>query len=106
MMSQFGITSMTVSVEVSDKDYGKGSGYFANLTAKTPDNDPIPMDKIDSVVDQGLSLFYTTFQTLLAGRLATGNLTSAEFKEIWGKAELRFQKVHKFLAAQAEEAPQ
>ena len=101
-MAQLGVTSMTISIDVSDKEYGKGSSYFSNLTAKTPDA-PIPLDKIEQVVDEGLKMFLTVFQTILTGRFATGNLSSQEFKELWEISETRFAKIHKFLLSQSAE---
>jgi hypothetical protein len=100
-MAQLGITSMTVSISTSDKDYGKGSDYFCNITSKTSDADLIPLEKIEQVVDEGLKMFLTTFQTILTSRFATGNLGAKEFKELWEMSETRFAKMHKFLAAQS-----
>lgn len=96
-MSQLGITGMTISISVSDKDYGKGNEYFANLTSKTPEESPIPLENIEEVIDQGLKMYLTAFQTILAGRFSTGNLAGPQFKEMWAKSEARFNKVHKFL---------
>ena len=100
-MAQLGITSMTVSISAGDKNYGSGSEYFVNLTSKVPDTDPIPFEKVDQVVDEGLKMFLTLFQTILTGRFATGNLGAKEFKELWEMSETRFAKMHKFLAAQS-----
>ena len=94
---------MTISISVSDKDFGKGSDYFCNLTAKTPEEAPIPLEKMSEVLDQGARMYFTTFQTILAGRFATGNLSGTEFKELWAKSEQRIEKVLKFLTPETEE---
>ena len=99
--TRLGISSMTVSISMSDKNYGAGNEFFANLTSKTQGEEVIPLEKIEQVVDEGLKMFLTTFQTILTSRFATGNLGAREFKELWEMSETRFAKMHKFLVAQS-----
>jgi hypothetical protein len=93
---QLVLTGLTISAEFSDKEYGKGSGNFMNISAKAPDPG-IPMENIDEVVMSGLDMYFAAWKTLLGTRFATGIIKAAEFKQALQDATLRLESVRKFL---------
>jgi len=97
------ITGVTVSAEFGDKSYGNGQGSFMNVSTKCPDHDGVPLDKIDDVITDSLDAFFACWKTLLATRFAAGIINAAEFKKTLQDAELRLEKVRKFLRREISE---
>jgi len=96
-MVKFGITSMTLSLEVGDKDYGKGMSHFANLTAKLPDNESIPLEQLDEVIDQGLDMYFALFKLILTDRFIAGIIKGEEYKNLLIASEARIEKIRGYL---------
>ena len=61
-MSKPEIVGITVSIEISNKNYGNGTASFMNLQGKYPD--PATLD--DVLVD-GLEMYFSAWRSLLAG---------------------------------------
>lgn len=96
------IISTTVSVEFGDKEYGRGSSSFMNLTARYPEPGA-PVEEIEDVMMQGLDSYFAAWKTLMAGRFAVGTIGGTEFKEHLAKAEGRIQKVRKYIKNEAQQ---
>ena len=96
-MSKPTIQGITLSVDISDKDYGSGVKAFTSLQAKYPEEGQ-SMDNLGDVVSDGLDLYLTAWSTLLAGRFSTGKITSEEFKDTLSKVTLRIEKTKKYLS--------
>lgn len=94
---QLSIVGITLSVDFGDKEYGKGVGSFMNISAKVPDPDGIPIEKIDDVITSGLDLYFATWKTLLGTRFATGVIDAKTFKQTLQDSTLRLEMVRKFL---------
>ena len=59
-MSKLLVNAVTVSCSFSDKEYGKGSEYFQNVSSRVPlDHQGIPLEELNSVVDESLEMFFT-----------------------------------------------
>ena len=95
-MSKLLINGVTVSVSFSDKEYGKGQEFFQNISAKTPDAG-IPMEELSDVVDQSLDLFFAAWKAVLTNRVVVGSLKGPEYKTALNKAELRIEKIRRYL---------
>jgi hypothetical protein len=96
-MSKLGITGITVSVDISDKQYGNGSQSFLNLQGRYPD----PSTLEEAMID-GLAMYFAAWESLLASRFATGVLTAGELKKSVEDAKVRVAKVRAFLQKQME----
>ena len=91
-MSKPEIVGITVSIEVSNKNYGNGTASFMNLQGKYPD--PATLD--DVLVD-GLEMYFSAWRSLLAGRYATGEMTGKELKLAVDEALPKLDKIRSFL---------
>lgn len=90
------IKSISVSLELSDKNYGTGMAHYANVQAYVDD---AALEQINDVVDAGLMLYVTAWRTLMAGQLVTklGTMSGNEVREIMGKINSRLGKVQSLL---------
>lgn len=93
-MSKLLISGVTVSFSYSDKEYGKGSEYFQNISAK---HDGIALEELSEVVDQSLDLYFACWKSVLTNRLITGQMKSEDYKITLAAALARIEKVKTFL---------
>ncbi len=96
--SGYRIKSITVSLEIADKEYGNGNAAFTSIQAQVDDT---PIEQIDSVIDAGLSLFVACWEVILGGKLAVklNTLPSAETRETVTNVRQRLTKVQALLHA-------
>ncbi len=90
------IKSISVSLELADKNYGSGTAHYANVEAYVDD---AALEQINDVIDAGLTLYVAAWRTLMAGQLVTklGTMTGNEVREIMGKINSRIGKVQALL---------
>ena len=90
------INSISVSLELADKNYGSGMAHHANVQAFVDD---ASLDQINDVIDAGLMLYVAAWRTLMAGQLVTklGAMSGNEVREIMGKINSRLGKVKALL---------
>jgi hypothetical protein len=91
------IAGLTISIDIGDKEYGKGQSCFMNLQGKYPEPGQ-PLDELMDVVDDGLEMYFAAWKTLLAGRFATGQITKDQFNNLATVAR-RVKKIQEFLKA-------
>ncbi len=97
-MSELAITSVTVSLEIKDQNYGNGSARFVTLTAKTPEaGDGIPLADIDNVLMQTLDMHLTAYKSLATSRFAAGVINAEELNKCLTIMPRRLEKVRDFL---------
>jgi hypothetical protein len=86
------IKSISVSLELSDKNYGTGMAHYANVQAHVDD---AGLEQVNDVIDAGLMLYVAAWRTLIAGQLVTklGTMGGREVREIMGKINSRLGKV-------------
>lgn len=89
------ISGITISVDIGDKEYGKGQNAFMNLQGKYPDG--VSIEELEDVMEDGLDMYFAAWRTLLAGRYTSGQLTGIEFKEVLAASALRVDKIRKYL---------
>lgn len=101
--SGYRIKSITVSLEIADKEYGKGNAAFTSIQAQVDDT---PIEQIEDVIDAGLSLFVACWQVILGGKLAVklNTITAAETRETVTNVRQRLTKVQALLHAVHENA--
>ena len=94
------IKSISVSLELADKNYGTGMANYTNIQACVDD---ASLDQINDVVDAGLMLYVAAWRTLIAGQLVTnlGTMGPHDVREVMGKINSRLGKV-KALVARGE----
>ena len=63
-MSDFVIQTVTISLEVSDKEYGNGTSRFINLKGRYQEGG-IPLEGIAEVMDDSLDMFLAAWKSLL-----------------------------------------
>lgn len=90
------IKSLSVSLELADKNYGSGMANYASIEAHVDD---ASLDQINDVIDAGLVLYVAAWRTLMAGQLATqlGTMTTNETREIIAKVNSRLNKTKTLL---------
>jgi hypothetical protein len=90
------IKSISVSLELSNKDFGKGAAHYSSIRA---DVDDASLDHLNDVIDAGLMLYVAAWRTLMAGQLLTklGTMTGNEVREIMQKINSRLGKVKALL---------
>ena len=64
------ITGVTVSVDFADKEYGNGSGSFANMQARYPEAG-LPLEQVDQCMLDGLDLYFNCWKTIWARRFCS-----------------------------------
>src|SRR5215472_7632978 len=94
--SGYRIKSITVSLEIADKEYGNGNAAYTNIQAHVDDT---PIEQIDDVIDAGLALFVDAWEIILGGKLAVklNTLTPAETRETVTNVRQRLTKVQALL---------
>jgi hypothetical protein len=93
-MAKLTITGITVSVDLADKTYGSGKGSFMSASARVPEGETgIPLEDGDQVISDGLDLYLAAWQTMLQGRLAAGEITSADYRKQTATFLSRLDKV-------------
>jgi hypothetical protein len=95
-MSKPIIIGITVSVDIADKDYGKGTDGFFSLKGQYPDP-----ASLDHVLVDGLDMYFAAWKSLMCGRYATGVVSGPEFKATVAKTEVKFNKIRTFLLKEA-----
>jgi hypothetical protein len=90
------IKSISVSLELSEKNYGTGMAHYANVQAHVDD---AGLEQVNDVIDAGLMLYVTAWRTLMAGQLVTklGTMGGKEVREVMGKINSRIGKVKALL---------
>lgn len=94
-MSQIQINGITISVDIGDKEYGKGQNAFMNIQGKYPDG--LPIEGLEDVMQDGLDMYFAAWRTILAGRYSSGQLSGTEFKEALAATTTRVEKIRKYL---------
>jgi hypothetical protein len=90
------IRSITVSMEISDKEYGNGNSGYASLSASLDDGN---VERMADVVDAGIDLFVAAWQNVIGGKVATKMLGmgAQELQDVVGKIRNRLVKVRELL---------
>jgi hypothetical protein len=95
-MNKLLVTAVTVSVAFSDKEYGKGTEFFQNISAKAPDSG-IPLEDLSNVIDQSFDLYFACWKALLTDRFIAGIIKGDEYKTILTAGEARLDKIRRYL---------
>lgn len=66
-LAGYRIKSISVSLEIADKEYGNGNSGYANIQAHVDDT---PIEQIADVINAGLSLYVAAWEIILGGKLA------------------------------------
>lgn len=94
--SGYRVKSISVSLEIADKEYGNGNAAYANIQAHVDDT---PIEQIADAIDAGLSLFVAGWEIILGGKLAVklNTLTPTETRETVTNVRQRLAKVQAML---------
>ena len=90
------VTGITISAEFADKEYGKGNESFMNMSAKVPSPAGLPLEELDSVIVDGLDMYFACWQTLLASRYATAQINANEFNKRLEATQKRLKMIRTF----------
>ena len=90
------IIGITVSVDVADREYGKGTSSFLNAQLKWNETDAPGLNQLDDVIVDGLDLYFSVWSTLLASRYAIGIINAEEFNKRLGASAKRLAQVRKY----------
>ena len=100
-MGDLSITSVTVSVEAADKEYGKGEARFMNLKGTYRD-EGVPLADMDTVVEDSLDLFLAAWRSLLFAKYAQGSMKGTDLKATLDRAAEKTEKVRAYLRKEAD----
>jgi hypothetical protein len=94
--SGYRVKSISVSLEIADKEYGNGNSGYANIQAHVDDT---PIEQIDDVIDAGLSLFVACWEVILGGKLVVklNSVTATETQQAVMNVRHRLAKVQAML---------
>ena len=92
----FRIKTLTVSVEISDKQYGDGNTGYSSITAYVDD---ASLEHIENVIDAGLNLFVAAWENVIGGKVATKMLGmgAQELRDSVASIQRRATKVRELL---------
>jgi len=92
----FRIKTLTVSVEIADKQYGDGNTGYSSITATVDD---ASLEHIENVIDAGLNLFVAAWENVIGGKVATKMLGmgAQEFRDAVATVQRRAAKVRALL---------
>ena len=94
----FSVTGITVSVEISDTEYGNGVKRFVSLKSESQDPlDAIPLKDLEEVIITSLDLLKGASEAVHGSRYAQGEISAKELQGIMIKMDERFDKVKKAL---------
>ena len=90
------VKSISVSLEIADKEYGNGNSGYANIQAHVDDT---PIEQIADVINAGLSLYVAAWEIILGGKLAVklNPLTPTETQQTVMNVRHRLAKVQALL---------
>lgn len=90
------VTGITISADFGDKEYGKGSESFMNMSARVGGTEGVPLSELDSVIVDGLDMYFACWQTLLASRYAAGVIKAEEFNLRLEATQKRLKMIRQF----------
>jgi hypothetical protein len=99
-MSLF-ITGVTISVDASEKEYGKGEARFASLKGSYRD-EGVTLADIDLVVLDSLDMFLAAWRSLLFAKYTQGTLPGKELTAALDRAVQRTEKARAYLRKEKE----
>lgn len=94
-LSVLGVSSVSVSVELADMNYGSGEKNFMSISSKIPDGaEGLPLD-METVMGDGLDKYFAAWQTLLQAALASGRISQTTYVK---QTELYLSRIKKVRA--------
>ncbi len=105
-MGKFAVTGMTVSVEVADINFGAGTKYFTNISAKVPDDAGLSLDSPEEILSSGLDLFETVYKSVTLARCASSNIDRKTMVDMLNTTHNRVAKLKTLLTAEKENSQQ
>jgi len=89
------IQSVTISVELADKEYGNGSGRFLNLKGSYQEG--VTLEGVGSVIEDSLDMFLAAWKSLLCSKYAQGCLDANGLKAKFEEAVVKTERAKKYL---------
>lgn len=91
------VVSITVSLEIKDMEYGKGSSKFVSLRSEVPEGSTALT--LDEAFDRSLDMIGTALASTLAAKAAVGEMSSSALTERIEKASSRLKWVRRKVKA-------
>ncbi len=95
-MSDMTIQTVTISLEVADKEFGNGMSRFVNLKGRYQDGG-IPLEEMGVVVEDSLDMFLGAWKSLLAAKFSQGIINGQVLKDKIEGALTQTAKVKAYL---------
>jgi hypothetical protein len=95
-MSDMTIQTVTISLEVADKEFGNGMSRFVNLKGRYQDGG-IPLEEMGTAVEDSLDMFLGAWKSLLAAKFSQGIINGQTLKEKIENAMVQTDKVKAYL---------
>jgi hypothetical protein len=93
MKGLFRINKITVTVDVSDKQYGAGDARSVHLSAESPIGEGLEWEKMDQATGYLMDMFLEAFRGVQSARYVSGEISASELNELVQKAEMRANRV-------------
>ena len=92
------VTAVTVSLRVSDTNYGRGAERFVSLRSDVPEGEAgIPFNNYDELLDRTMDLHLQAWEAVQGSRYTGGDIKAPEFQDLIEMGRRRTDKVKKFL---------
>lgn len=92
-MSLFRINKITVTMDISDKNYGNGDSRSVHLSAESPIGEGLEMEKIGVATSHLMDMFLEAFKGVHTARCMSGEIDYATLDKLVSKAEVRTEKI-------------
>lgn len=93
-MSKLTIQKLVLSVDFGDKEYSKGNGRFASISAGVPEGEEgIPIANGDELITDGIEMYLTAWQTMMQTRYATGDISADTYKTQTAAFLVRIERI-------------
>jgi len=90
------VNTLTISLEIADKEFGNGMSRFVNLKGRYEDGG-VSIEELDSVIVDSLDLFCSAWKSLLGSKFAQGVLSGNEYKTKLDEIIRRTKRVKEYL---------
>jgi hypothetical protein len=95
-MSNMVVRSVTISLELADKEFGNGMSRFFNIKGAYQEGDT-PLEEVADVVDDSLTMFMAAWKSLLGSKCAQGKIDGKTMQDEVRKVIKRTTKVQAYL---------
>lgn len=92
------VTAVTVSLRISDTEYGRGSERFLSLKGEVTEGEGIPLEDYDQVLSRVMDLQLQAWEAVQASRYSGGEITGKQLQPLIEQGRKRTERIKAFLS--------